>query len=274
MNNQASQLRRLYQDSSKHSMYQSIPSFVQEKLEYTEEINEEWRGDTARYNYILDFFKENDFSSILDIGANTGFFSHSLAYEFPNLKVAALEPNVNHARFITEINNIFNLENMSVINTSLGIDDVEKFDGKFDSTLLLNVLHHAGVEFDVDKVTTEIEFWDYFRDFLSAFSISTTIIMQVGYNWGGNKLKPIVKPDCLYDMFLQLLSSIDQSGWKATNVAYYGSEFHKYIDVPNGLITPQQNKEIKDEITCWFESMKIETNSEFYKRPILIITKN
>ncbi len=255
-------------------MYQSIPSFVQEKLGYTEVINEEWRGDTARYNYILEFFEKSDFSSVLDIGANTGFFSHSLAYEFPSLKVTALEPNINHANFITEINDIFKLGNMDIINKSLGIDDVIKFDSKFDSSLLLNVLHHAGVEFDIGKINTEIEFWDYFRNFLNSYSISPTIIIQVGYNWGGNKLKPIIKPDCLYDMFLQLLTNINQSCWKATNVAYYNSEFKKYIDVPNALITPQQNQELKEEVACWFKSMKIEANSEFYKRPILIITKN
>ncbi|HGY55159.1 MAG TPA: hypothetical protein ENK44_05635, partial [Caldithrix abyssi] len=118
-------LKKLYFDESKHSIYQNIPAFVQEALEYTVEIDERWRGDTARWQNLLQQVNFDQLEVIGDIGANTGFFSLSLAHRFPNLKVYAYESNANHHDFMNAIKSQFRMNNIVVENKIVDLDNVE-----------------------------------------------------------------------------------------------------------------------------------------------------
>lgn len=274
MNERILKLRNLYKDSSKHSTYQNIPCFVQEALGYQENINEDWRGDTARYNYILGFLQKIKVNSIVDIGANTGFFSHSLVKDLSDVSVTAVEPNSNHADFIREINTIFSLDNIKVIDKSLQIDDFDNFKDVYECALILNVLHHAGVDFDKDKVKQPSEVWDYLENYLSKFSkVSSLIILQLGYNWGGDKTQPIVPTNDLYQMLFNLCYSAKRSGWNIREVAYYFKRTQEYKTVPQSIlrIIDDNENEARDLFISWCSSMEISTNSEFYKRPLLIL---
>ncbi|MGW8824331.1 class I SAM-dependent methyltransferase [Paenibacillus lautus] len=274
MNERILKLKNLYKDSSKHSTYQNIPSFVQEALGYQEHINEEWRGDTARYKFILGFLQELKVDSIVDIGANTGFFSHSLMKDLPNISVTAIEPNKNHAEFIREINEIFNLTNIKVIDKPLQIENFDALQNEFDCALILNVLHHAGVDFDQDKVKEPYEVWDYMENYLNKFSkVSSLIILQLGYNWGGDKTKPIVPTSDCYRMFSNLYNSAKRSGWNIREAAYYFKREQEYKTMPQSILDTIDNDESKsrDLFNSWYLSMDISTSSEFYKRPLLIL---
>lgn len=269
-----SQLRSLYQDASKHSVYQNIPKFVQMALGYREKINEEWRGDTARYKYILKILKDERITNIVDIGANTGFFSHSLAHDLEGLEVTAIEPNKSHADFIREINSIFNLKQINVINSALEYKDIDQLNKKFDCGLLLNVLHHAGVDFDEGEIQSPDEFWSYFRKYCEKLGVVfPMMILQLGYNWGGDKGKPIVSPDNLVEMMRGLIINSMYSSWRIKKVAYYIKEQREYIEVPEEIIDGFAHSEIQqNEFKAWCSIKQIELNSEFYKRPLVTLT--
>ncbi len=142
-------LANLYKDHSKHSNYQNIPEFVKESIGYSETINEEWRGDTARYKYIIDVVRNLKPKSVCDVGANTGLFSLSLAHQFPDVKVTAFEGNEIHVEFMTLVKEAFSLENIEIKNLYVDYEGIQYL-GRYDMMLNLNVLHHAGVDFDKD----------------------------------------------------------------------------------------------------------------------------
>lgn len=259
------ELKRLYRDSSKHSVYQNIPAFVQEQLEYHEPINEEWRGDTARYQYILSYIQERGFKSVADVGSNTGFFTHSLAHQFPQTEVTAIEPNSNHCTFIETINRLFKLANVQVENVSLGLEQVKSWHQKYDCTLLLNVLHHAGVDYDQALVPSVDQLSSYIDEYLRSLRIiSSTLIYQLGYNWGGNKQTPFIPPNNVSMMSEYLLNSAERSGWKVDSIAFYSRDKKEYIRSPFQL---------EGSLEKWIEYEGIQQNSEFYKRPILILVQ-
>ncbi len=98
--NAKNELRELYAETSKHGQYQTIPDRLAALLGIQFEVNEEWRGDRPRYPLIKEFIQESACRSVLDVGANTGFFALSLAGDLPHLSVKACELNKTHARII------------------------------------------------------------------------------------------------------------------------------------------------------------------------------
>lgn len=214
------QLQQLYRDSTKHANYQNVPTFVQEALGYQESIDESWRGDTARYAYLL---RELDLQSgqyVADVGANTGFFALSLAHRYPNCRFAAYETNPNHVNFIRLVADAFELGNVTVQAKSVdlaGIDDLPNF----DVLLHLNVLHHAGQDFDSGLVTEPQEMTPYAEAYLSKLAKrASTLAFQMGYNWGGDKTRPIIAPENQMAMVAWLSNLFRRTGWQISAMAF------------------------------------------------------
>lgn len=272
-------LSNYYWDNSKHSHYQNIPQFVKEAMEYSETIDENWRGDTARYKHILDVVNFSKNLKIGDIGANTGFFSLSLAHRFPNIEVTAYEGNPNHVRFIELIRNAFELKNLFMKNEYIDFEGISYL-GNQDLLLNLNVLHHAGVDFDKDKIGSVDKLFNFAVSYLSKLKEHTKeIIFQMGYNWGGDKTKPIVN---LQDDLGKIKYSAElfiQSGWKITNIALCGKrdEVISYRNLPSELIEYLNkginDSKMEDELKNSILSVKPEMLSEFYRRPIFILKR-
>src|SRR3546814_17975815 len=86
MNGLEAELKRLYSDRSKHSVYQNIPDFVTAELGYTESVDESWRGDRQRLTFLTKCRTPTHGEKWLDFGANTGFFTLSLAYAHPQAR--------------------------------------------------------------------------------------------------------------------------------------------------------------------------------------------
>src|SRR5690606_37727965 len=150
----------LYADSSKHSVYQNVPDFVSAELGYTEAIDEGWRGDRQRLAFLAECRTPADGETWLDFGANTGFFTLSLAHEFPQTAFLAVEANPNHARFIEKVANYFEMRNVEVIQQAVGLRELPALPGT-DFMLHLNVLHHAGHDFDKELVPSLSDFPAY-----------------------------------------------------------------------------------------------------------------
>src|SRR3546814_4156205 len=124
MNGLEAELKRLYSDRSKHSVYQNIPDFVTAELGYTESVDESWRGDRQRLTFLTKCRTPTHGEKWLDFGANTGFFTLSLAYAHPQAEFIAVEANANHARFIELVANYFEIRNVRVLNRAVGLFDL------------------------------------------------------------------------------------------------------------------------------------------------------
>lgn len=193
MNTLKNELQKLYSDASKHSVYQNIPDFVSAELGYTESIDEAWRGDRPRLTYLLAKRTPEPGERWLDFGANTGFFTLSLAKKYPKTAFIAVEANPNHARFISSVARYFRLDNIVTIQRAIGLRELGELP-QCDFLLHLNVLHHAGHDFDTDLVSDKSRFPEYSREYLKLLSTRTNgMLFQIGSNWGGNKSQPLVE---------------------------------------------------------------------------------
>lgn len=257
-------LQRFYDDGSKHSRYQNVPKFVEAELGYHEEINETWRGDSARLEFLVNNLPLAGKNTVADIGANTGFFTLSLAHEFRTAKFTAYEPHLAHCQFIQTIVEHFGVPNVAVQNEAV---DLEKLGSMpfYDVILLLNILHHAGVDFDHHLVHSRHEFEDYASEYLARLSTKcNNLVLQLGYRWGGNKAEPLLPVGDIGAM-LSLIKRLAKGNWRIAQVGLYERDDHlgHYTSVlpgADGNITLEL-----DQLTS------VGVVSEFYRRPILLM---
>lgn len=265
------ELEILYADLSKHSVYQSIPGFVAEKIGYQVSINEDWRGDKVRLDYILRRLGDAGHPSWGDFGANTGFFSLSLAHDHPDRKVLAIEANPNHADFIRKIAEVFELRNLEVLGRPVALDDLASLP-PLDVLLHLNVLHHAGADFDKGLVTGTDDFLPYAVDYLQRLrSRCRILVFQMGTNLWGDKAKPIIdfRADAAKLEMLTLL--LARGGWRIEDVAYAtrrAGEAIRYESLADVAATTQ-GPHAGEGAEAILRGMGLDNHiGEFYRRPL------
>ena len=275
MNQLQLQLQQLYRDSSKHANYQNVPAFVREALGYEEAIDESWRGDTARYAYLLQELTLHPHQTVADIGANTGFFVLSLAHRYPDCQFVAYETHPNHVDFIRLVVDAFELGNVTVQAQSVdlaGLDDLPVF----DVILHLNVLHHAGHDFDADLVNGPQEIAVYAKSYLSKLAKKASLLaFQLGYNWGGDKTQPIIATQNQTAMVSWLSGLFDRTGWQVAAMAFATrNELGDIVfkNLPAELAgAPHLAQTDNPGLTRAIDSYHLEQfKGEFYRRPMVI----
>jgi hypothetical protein len=270
-------LRKLYNDASKHSNYQNIPQFVMNELGYSETIDENWRGDSARYRYILGEVDLFPSAVVGDVGANTGFFALSLGNHFKDCAFTAYEANTNHVQFIQLVIDYFELDNVRVKQSMVDLSGIDEL-GHHDVLLHLNVLHHAGHDFDHDLIGKVEDFESYAFAYLGKLGAKTSrIIFQMGSNWGGNKAMPIIKreDDCAKIMLISKL--FINTGWDIVKIALAtrdSSGTIVYRNLPERLLdqikASRDCGKISELATCVRTFNLGQFEGEFYRRPMFI----
>ena len=267
-------LQALYHDDTKHANYQNIPAFVRDAMGYSESIDEGWRGDTARYRLILDELQIGSNQVIGDVGANTGFFTLSLAHANPQSRFVAYETNANHVDFVRLIADAFEMTNVTVLPTAVDLAGIDRL-SQHDVLLHLNVLHHAGHDFDRALVDSTDGFFDYAVDYLRRLRHKTAaLVFQMGSNWGGDKATPIVpvRDDCGKIMLTQRLFA--EAGWRVTSIAMatHQEDAVVYRRLPAELLEVIERNSAATEIpqlTTFVDDLDLDRfPGEFYRRPI------
>lgn len=271
MNELKTELQKLYSDASKHSVYQHVPEFVSAELGYAETIDEGWRGDRNRLSYLLANQSPRAGETWLDFGANTGFFTLSLAHDFPETAFVAVEANPNHARFIERVAHYFGMRNVEVIQRAVGLRELPTLP-RATFLLHLNVLHHAGHDFDTDLVPNRDGFTAYAENYLRALhQVADAMLFQMGSNWGGDKQQPLIgtRDDASkLRLFAALLS---KAGWHPEAAAYphpdaIGSIGYVDIDADELLRAVTDALPVTGERSWAFLD---QFPGEFYRRPLL-----
>jgi len=276
------ELQALYADKSKHSVYQSLPGFIADELKLQFNIDGKWRGDAIRLRYILRHAERMGWmrdGAWCDFGANTGFFSLSLAHEMPRADVLAIEANVNHARFIEKLARAFKLQGLRILDRGIGLNQLDSI-GQHDFLLHLNVLHHAGGDFDSDQVKNVTDFPAYAKNYLSALRLQTNhLVFQMGWNLWGNKKQPIFS--AIDDVVkLKILASwFVDTGWEIKDVAYATHTNHDgkclsdldYKSVSATAIAGLFDEDFKYALCEEIANFRLyEHPGEFYRRPLII----
>ena len=266
-------LSSLYGDASKHSGYQTMPDFVAERLGFQSEIDQRWRGDRVRLDYIRRVIRD-DPPSWCDFGANTGFFSLSLAEASRGTEVLAVEANPRHAELIERVAAACRLPNLRVLSRSIGIRELDEL-GRVDVLLHMNVLHHAGVDFDTDVVGGPGDFQDYAIRYLTRVAaISDRLVFQAGVNLGGDKSRPILERADHVTRTRYWSDLLRAAGWRVLDCALARSESNgsvAYLSVPARLLELLGSP--RDEpgavMAEWFAGLGLDRHpGEFFLRPI------
>ena len=244
-------LRELYTCGSKHSGYQLLASSLSNVLgDYENEIKS--RYERERLEYVLQNIDIRN-KTILDIGGNTGFFTFEMI-ENGAKKVDYYEGNSKHAEFVELSAKFINLEQKISINNSYFTFKINEYKNKYDVILLLNVLHHIGDDYG-DPKTSMSKAKEIIIEQINGLSLITdTIVLQVGFNWKGNKEM------CLFENGTkrEMISFIQQGTreyWKMVKIGIGESvsEMIKYYDLNDKNIN------------------RIDELGEFLNRPIFIM---
>lgn len=173
-------LRQLYENDSKHSHYQIMPTFLQKELGKmaNPKIN---RYESQRFDFIKKHVHFTN-KSVLDIGGNTGFFSfESLNQGAKSVKL--IEGNSKHCDFVKEVNSVLGYD-ITVENRYV---DFENENERADVTFLLNVLHHVGDDYGNNIKNIELAKDDILKTLNSLALNTKELVFQLGYCWKGNR---------------------------------------------------------------------------------------
>ncbi len=239
-------LIELLKEESKHSGYQMLPPCLVEVMgEAPAGLVGDKRQDASRYDW-FNCKWDSSVNSIIDIGANLGYFSFRALKDF-NVKINAYEPYEPHAEAMSIIRELcgFNPEEVIISNKSVGMKEIDALPAA-DLLILLNVLQHAGEDFDSDMVLS-IEGWrDYAIGYLKKLRNKTRLMFfQMGYTWKGYEGK-LCQDNDIIDFTVKLL---DEAGWhirhcgiaKDISRPLYYEDYEVSISRHNAVFLPELN---------------------------------
>lgn len=180
-------LIELHEKNSKHSNYQILPNVLKAVLQEND-LTIKTRYENERLSY---FLSKINFArkSVLDIGANAGFFSFE-SVDAGATEVTVFEGNKHHADFVELANKAINYP-IKVNSRYYSFEKNTK--SFFDIVLLLNIVHHFGDDYgdkSVDKGHAKVKMIECINNL--SYNCEH-MIFQMGFNWKGNRY------DCLFE---------------------------------------------------------------------------
>jgi predicted ATP-grasp superfamily ATP-dependent carboligase/SAM-dependent methyltransferase len=176
-------LKDLYSKMSKHSHYQKLPSDLRGHLnEETLLVNS--RYEDERLSYITKHLNIKN-KMILDVGANTGFFSFELIKAGAK-RIFPYEGNKAHADFMTLASKVLKInDKITVVNKYYSFNN--ESNEEYDIILLLNVLHHIGDDYGDISISIQQAKQEILRQINSLSNQTSFVVFQLGFNWKGNR---------------------------------------------------------------------------------------
>lgn len=241
-------LNSSYNVISKHSQYQILPQclakFIDQRL-----LNTKSRAEQQRFDYIIQRLSLKG-KSLIDIGANTGFFSFS-AIDAGVKHVTSYEGNSAHAQFLSSATELLDLNNIvDVKNEYYSFTDTKKYDVCF----LLNVIHHLGDDYGDKFLRIEKAKEFMIQQLNKMSSICETLVLQIGFNWKGNI------ENCFFEKGTkqEMIEFIEKGTHGYWDIEYIGIAEISADGIVYNDISPS-NLQRKDEL------------GEFLNRPIFIM---
>lgn len=243
-------LMQLYEQKSKHSNYQIIPSALS-KILHAESVTTNSRYERERLEYILRHLDVKN-SSVVDIGANTGYFTFELV-DSGAKHVDYYEGNQDHAEFVETAVKYLNLESkISIYNEYYSFTKQDT--KKYDIALVFNVLHHVGDDYGNKSLNIESSKAEIIRQLNNMAPHTTSCVFQLGFNLHGDISKPLF-----------------ENGTKAELIEYVKSGVHGYWSIEDIGIAEEHNTGIKYKSVNQDNIQRVDRLGEFLNRPIFIL---
>lgn len=225
----ASTLQSLYGQRSKHSGYQEVhPTLAGLLAPGTGPVANE--RDRLRQRY-FDAAVPCAGARVLDIGANTGYFSFA-ALQRGAASVVCYEGNPVHARFIETAASALGLQRRLEVRCAYYDFDAMPPE-QFDLTYCLNVLHHLGDDFG-DPALTLAQARGRMLAGVNRLSATThTLVLQLGFNWKGDVRHPLFEGGQKAAMIEFVRAGIDATWWLDEVVAADARRGYAPVDAGN-----------------------------------------
>lgn len=215
---------------SKHSCYQILHPWIREAVKET--YLPSGKREAERQSYMEEILPLKG-KELLDIGANTGYFSFS-ALEKGAKHVTAVEGNAEHARFLVEASRLLGIENRFNVENSYFNFSAPQFH-HLDIILCLNVLHHLGDDFG-DPLISLAEAKIAIAQALARMAKhSTWMWLQLGFNWKGDKSQPLFTNGLKIEL-IDFVSKSCISAWSIVNIAIYNPDKNVYENASDQLL--------------------------------------
>lgn len=183
-NDQIDRLADLIKGSTRYGNYQQLPPTLPPGILSQLSCYDTIRLEAARFEWI-DSHGVFTNKKILEIGSNTGYFSIRAVSE-RGAKSIAYEPDPKLAEAMQIISRICNTDNhIEVRSEPFTLIKPRKLP-QADLIINLNVIHHAGIDFDQENVKTIDDWEPYAIEYLKRLTgIAPLMVFQTGYTWGG-----------------------------------------------------------------------------------------
>jgi hypothetical protein len=223
------------QRDCQHGNYQEIPPSIPVHLRERLPDYPKTRLDSARYNW-LDSYGVFTSKRILEIGANLGYFSIRAASE-RNARAVAYEPDNVLASAMGIIAKLSSVEDrVEIRSEEVTLCKWPELPCS-DLVINLNVIHHAGRDFDTELVQTAEDWQSYAVKYLERLStVAPLMVFQTGYTWGpwdGTARRLVPLGDDIDSWTRKLMY---QAGWKAVarGKAACARDVWSYKDINEG----------------------------------------
>jgi SAM-dependent methyltransferase len=242
------ELIKFYSNRSKHSNYQALPRSLK-KLIGESEVQTKSRYEKERLRYILGHVYIKG-KTVLDIGANTGFFSFELLDAGAD-RVTCYEGNKEHAEFLKLASKAIGRQDEVQVH-----DEYYLFDNKdkYDVTLLLNILHHFGDDYGDQSAGKEKALAEMLKQLNELSLVSGTVVFQLGFNWHGDPAKPLF-----------------QNGTKKEVINFIEGGIKDSFDVSSIGVAVKRGGNVEYEELSDSNIERDDSLGEFLNRPIFIL---
>ncbi len=241
-------LQALYVERSKHSSYQLIHPTLAAAFGATDALPAGKR-ETERQRY-FDSVLRYEGQRVLDIGANTGYFSFA-ALAQGAASVLSIEGNPRHAQFIAAGAQAIDVgDRLQVRNAYYDFSALDE--ERHDLTFCLNVLHHLGDDFGDPALTITQARRNMLACLNRMSAVTGTLVLQLGFNWKGDRRHPLFAGGEKAALIEFVSEGIDAS-WSLDEVAVVNVRTRQYEPVGAHNIA------------------RVDALGEFMNRPIFVL---
>ena len=222
------QLLNLIKTKSKHSDYQLLYPTLSNLLSEAD-YRPSGKYERERQSYMIKNCPLEGLR-ILDIGANTGYFSLA-ALDSGALHVTSQEGNAEHAEFIALSASCLAItEKILVCPSYFDFSESSTQTSRYDLILCLNVLHHLGDDFGDGGISLDAAKSEMINS-LNRLSKSTKRCwMQLGFNWKGDRYRPLFKNGTKQEL-IEFVKKGIKDYWAVEKVAVFNPISKAYEDV-------------------------------------------
>lgn len=184
---QARALRALYLQRSKHASYQLVHPTVAALLGDTSDLPA-GKLEAERQAY-FDRALPLLGARVLDIGANTGYFSFAALHSGAR-EVVCYEGNPEHAAFVAKSAELAGLASRLKVHAAYFTFDAPAGE-PYDITYCLNVLHHLGDDFGDASLGLAAACEQMLASLRRMAGLTRILMLQLGFNWKGDVRHPL-----------------------------------------------------------------------------------